>query len=454
MNDRTNGPLEGRSLLLVLAPLFWTQLPPLGLAYLEEYLRSRGEHPDIYDMNIDLFRALEAPLKQKWKYAHERAITETFFSDLQKSAPLVLEKALSTLTRREYAVFGFSVFRSNLKFSLECARRVKSLFPESRVVFGGPEISTRRTDRAFFEKLETSGLVDALIIGEGEETLADYVQNPRAFPFCIEGKESLSLDALPFPRFEGLCLSRYERTRALPILASRGCVKKCAFCSERELFHSYRARSARHIIEELEWHIAKKRTLWFTFHDSLINGDLKILRALCEEIIARSLSIRWEAQLAIRPDMGEDLICLMKEAGCFNFFIGLESGSARVLERLKKGYTPDEAEDFFKKCSRASMHFEVSLIVAAWDESDDEFQETLTFLKRNKDIIPKIAQINPCMILPGSEYGRTYFFDETSLPRVLYPDKGRERVKECIAFFKENNFTYTAHFINNLAYEE
>jgi len=437
-----------RPCLLVLCPLFWTKLPPLGLAYLENYLIANGVAVDVLDLNIRLYNTVSASLKKKWQRAHDKAFCESLFDQLETDHFERVSKVVDDICSLSYGVIGFSVFRSNYDFSYRLAEKIKEKSPAARIVFGGPEIMSRRGDAAWMNDLRMSGVVDAVVIGEGENALLDLVRDAKAQPFQIVGAQRSSLDDLGFPRYDGFELGSYERRRALPLFTSRGCVRRCAFCAERLLFDLFRSRSAEHIVEEIEWQKEQHNVVWFTFHDSLVNGDLAVLKRMCELIIERGLDIKWEAQVAIRKDMDCESIRLMKEAGCFNFFIGLESGSDAVLARLNKGYTTDEAHDFFVRCDQARMHFEISLIVASPDESDEEFQETLSFLRINKELIPKIAQINPFMALPGTPYDRG-----TSQPMIPDPERGSMRVRQSITFLEENNFTYTPHFINNLAYE-
>jgi len=140
--------------------------------------------------------------------------------------------------------------------------------------------------------------------------------------------------------------------------------------------------------------------------------------------------------------MSRELVSKMKRAGCFNLFIGLESASAAVLKRMNKGFTLTEARSFFQLLSAEGLHFEISLITNYPGETENEFQETLQFIRDNKSSIPKIAQVNPWVPYVGTTAAqRTHMVDFAQGIRKL------ERMR---AFFEHENIPYTKSYIGNL----
>lgn len=323
---------------------------------------------------------------------------------------LNVEKKDIILLSKEYNAIGFSIFKSNESNSLKLAHAVKKVNSKIKIFFGGPQC---------FSWQHTMTPKKALI--------ADIVFTGDIFSF-----KDLDLS----PDFSGFNLEKYERKRALPILSSRGCFNECAFCSERLLTPDYCVRKPENTLNEIRYNKNQFNTKWFTFHDSLINGRLDRLERLCDLISGEN--IVWDAQAIIRKDMTKKLLIKMKQSGCFNLFIGLESGSERTLKLMKKNFTIDEAEHFFKMCNDIGLHFEISLIAGFPGEREEDFKETLNFIKRNKNSIPKIAQINPFIKYPGT--------DVKSVPI----QKGLERVKRLINTAENAGIKYTGAFINNL----
>lgn len=431
------------SILLVLCPPFWTKLPPLGLAYIDSYLRRKGHTVYVYDANIETYHTAPDKTKIQWHDVAAQSFQDSFYDEkcLQRVSNIVSEKKITIL--------GFSVFRSNREFSIKCATAVKKAFPHVRIIFGGPEVKRYALEKDTIPHTSKVYYADHFIVGEGEVSMNEVCVDIASNIFFHTAKEERNLEALGYPDFSQFDLSKYERKRALPIIASRGCIRKCSFCSERLLTSMYRMRSAEHIIEEIKTHCKKYSTLWFTFHDSLINGDLKKLEDLCDGILAEKIHIKWDTQCAIRGDMSERLFKKMKDSGCFNIFIGLESGSNKVLKSVQKGFDSEEASTFLKKIYNVGIHAEVSLITGLPNEGEEDFEETLVFLRKNKRYIPKIAQVNPFIPRAGTEAAC-----DGRVSMDTYREKAKQRTQRLCAFLQENEFTFTKAFINNLVYED
>ena len=165
------------------------------------------------------------------------------------------------------------------------------------------------------------------------------------------------------------------------------------------------------------------------------------LKNFAHLLINKNISIQWEAQIAIRPEMKRQLFKLMKKAGCYNLFIGLESGSDKILSAMHKGYSQSIALNFFNELASTSLHYEVSLITGFPSESDDDFNETLEFLKNNKHAIPKIAQINPFVNYSPASIKTT---------QAHQNNIGAQRVQQLLTLLEKENIKYTRSFINNL----
>lgn len=437
---------KDKNICLILCPPIWPNLPPLGLAYLTSSLEKYGYSVTILDLNISLYNQVSPELKTKWTIS-DQSLEKYLLSFFKNN---LLNDVLYQLSSWKVAAIGFSLFKKNLTFSLELAKIIKSQFPQLDIIFGGPECTQLKYQKGKRWSDEIDYL-NAIIIGDGEISLLKYLENKKrknnqAHSFFYE-EEIVSLDDLPFPSFDGFPLMDYPRKKALPILTSKGCTNRCSFCSERLLYHGYRFRNPAKVVEEIEYQMEKYQTKWFTFYDSLINSRLKELNCLCDLLMKKKLRIKWDAQAIIRADMPEELLDKMKEAGCFNLFIGLESGSDNILRRMNKSFTTREASVFFRKCFHKGVHFEISLIVGFPGENEREFEETIHFIKSNKDFIPKIAQVNPYIPYQGTSI---YNEIETGKKQEISYSIKRQRVKKLRDLFNQEVIIYTQSYINNL----
>ena len=246
-----------------------------------------------------------------------------------------------------------------------------------------------------------NSFIDYFIIGEGEYALPRII-NREIKEKVIHASQIKGLNNLSFPKYKLFDLSSYERKNGLSVLLSRGCINKCNFCFERILYKTYRSRAPEHVIEEIKYHTAHNKIHWFTFYDSLFNGNLKYLEKLLKLIIKNKLEIIWDAQIGIRHDMDDGLLKLIKKSGCVNLFIGLESGSKYILKQMNKNFTLPQASRFLKRLSGNNINFETSLILNYPFESKEHVEETTRFLLKNRRYIKKIAQVNPYIYYPGT----------------------------------------------------
>ncbi|MBU1913029.1 MAG: B12-binding domain-containing radical SAM protein [Candidatus Omnitrophica bacterium] len=423
-----------KKILLVMPPPFWPKMPPIGIGYLEAFLADNNINCGILDLNNIFYNLASDELKKSWLVSCNTFLEENIFSLMQKNHPEEFKSLMAKMLR--YEIIGFSCFKSNMHTTMKLAKLLKSRNKNIRIIFGGPEMT-----REYFKKsCKIKGAADFTVVGEGEKPLLDLVQPvpPTQRDRCYLFNEMDNLDQPAFPTYKGLDMDTYPRKNSVSILFSRGCVRKCRFCSERLLYKKFRVRPVKSVIEEIRYHKSKNKTGFFVFHDSLINGDLKKLEELCDEIIKNFGSINWEAQIAVRNDMSLELLEKMKKSGCYNLFVGLESGSARTLKNMNKGFTPLDAVRFFKKLNTRGLFFGVSIIIGYPGETETEFRESLDFIIKNKPLIPKIEQVNPFTYYDGISAGKKA---DKNAPK---------RLDIFIKEIKSHGFKYTNAFIGNL----
>jgi radical SAM superfamily enzyme YgiQ (UPF0313 family) len=168
----------------------------------------------------------------------------------------------------------------------------------------------------------------------GGETLSGYVKS----------EEVSDLDALPFPRWDLVGMSR-RRARgdaftrplgAFSLLASRSCPEFCTYCPHR-ILSSYRSRSVKNLAEELEQLSENYPQPFVVFRDPLFSQDRDRVLALCEEIRSRELEVRWECETRL-DRLDDELLVTMRAAGLRAVTFGVESVSPETL--LKVGRRP------------------------------------------------------------------------------------------------------------------
>lgn len=428
-----------KSLSLIIAPVIWPKLPLLGSAYVLESLLSKGYKVSLYDINIDIYNKVKMnkKIKERWTQDYHH-FTFNFFRDIFQLYKSYFDNLLKKFKKRNPSIIAFTVYKTNFLFSLELGKWLKQNLLETKLIFAGPHISYLcYYNHQYFNNLNW---IDHFIIGEGEEITHTLISKKNREK-VIHTSQIQDLNMLPFPRYKQFNLSSYERINSLPILFSRGCINKCHFCFEHKQFQTYKTRNPLLVIEEMKYHIKENKIHWFTFYDSLFNGNLKLLYQLLELIQKNNINIIWDAQISIRNDMDNDIFKLMKKTGCINLFVGLESGSESINLLMNKGFHMDQASSFFKKLKEHQLNFETSFIINYPGETEKDFQETINYIKQQKNIIKKIAQVNPYIYYPGTDVDYTQGYNFL---------KGLYKINTLLEVFKKEKIKYTNAYINNL----
>lgn len=336
-------------------------VPPLSLSYLAAALQSE----DIEVHILDLLVTKNSPGKL-------RAILEEY-------QPRFVGATCVTL--------NYSIAARNLKVC-------KAFDPGIVTVLGGPHASF-----ALQETLLHAPWIDFLVIGEGERTLVDLVraferETPfREVPgiaFLEDGKvvkteprpHFESPDKYPLPARHLLPLSRYRALEApCTLITSRGCPSRCIFCSGPRLFgHRVRFRDPNLVVEEME-HINKE--LGFekiNVVDDTFTFNHRHARKICLEVIRRGLKVKWNVFARV-DTVNEDLLNIMKEAGCDWLFFGVESSSPEILKTIRKGITPDQVRRGVELTTRAGINVLNSFILGLPGETPHTAQQSLKFAR-------------------------------------------------------------------------
>jgi len=413
-----------RSVYIIHCPPSWLKTPPLSLVYIENYLRGKGFAVKVRDVNAELFKASGLP-QSNW-LALNRAFEENLFTQaIERIFPL--PDLCNDIKNYEY--IGFSLLKRNSAFSFALSQKLREKFPEKKIIFGGPHT-------LFLNRQNKTDAKSFWVIGEGEKAIFNILEGAKEKIRLFE--EIDDLDRLPFLDFS--CLNTEYYSKTIPLLSSRGCKFGCNFCSERQLYKKIRQHSPAYVCDLIKFLIEKHKINTFVFSDSLINYSNAWLEEFCTLVLKNKLVVKWEAQMRVDGNFDQNLGRLMKNSGCYNLFIGLESASPITLRNMNKGFNPDTALEFLKKLKHAGLHFEISLIFGYPGETEADFNSTLNFVLKNKSIIPKIAQANP-------------FIDYASESDDDFPShQAIARIEKFVRTLDAEKIKYTKSFINNLVY--
>lgn len=392
---------------LILCPAWSREMPHLALALLSACLRKDGHQVFNFDLNNDFYHNCIGEYKGKWKKAEDEFWTD--YSSVSKFISAneeIIDRAVKQILASNAQMIGFSVYYPTELMSLELARRIKELDQNRIIVLGGAECLREFKGEIFIRKEE----VDAVVVGEGELTLSELtkmVDEDKKIDFC-EGMlfkkdrevidcgnraPIMDLDNLPFSDFTDFPLSRYEYPHTLPLLSSRGCIQRCAFCTVGIFWKRYRCMSGKRIFREVEQQLKLFKSVDdFHFYDPLLNGNIEELSRFCDLIIENTEmgnlpSIKWRGEAIIRPEMAAEILRKMREAGCYDLAYGIESGSQRVLDKMRKHFKISDAQRIIRQTHEAGIKVTLNFMFGFPTETNEDFEKTLDFISRNSSYI-------------------------------------------------------------------
>lgn len=375
---------------LVLAPHWAPEFPPFNLARLSSVAKIAGYETHLTDVNIVAYNQYLTDWKPNNKIpfplwdssANWHWVGENYWKDIHHIIEPVLENAVQEILQRQPDVVGFTVYYISEEATRYMCKRLKAENPNIKIIVGGSNIMTPHFQ-------PDSNLYDYAVKGEGEAVLLEILEE-------IENgveyntvqvlnqpiNQRININDMPMPDYTSLDFSLYRVPNGVNTEFSRGCTAKCTFCEETH-FWKYRQRQAVDLISEIEWLYYNKGTDVIWFIDSLVNGDVKELRAFCKAVITKDLKIHWTGYARADGRMDLEYFQDLADSGCLMLNYGCESGSQKVLDSMHKGVTVEEMEQNFQHGKKVGVWASTNWIVGFPTETHNEFSHTMQFIWRN-----------------------------------------------------------------------
>jgi anaerobic magnesium-protoporphyrin IX monomethyl ester cyclase len=254
------------------------------------------------------------------------------------------------------------------------------------------------------ELLRDNPWVDAVIRGEAELTVRELALSlargeslstvqgltyREGDKVCVNSPRPLTkdLDSLPFParhivHQEGYRAAIYSGERPTAMVSSRGCPYHCVYCLWPDTLygHKFRARSAPNVVDEIEQVVRDYGVDEIYFDDDCLTLSKKRVLEMCRLILERGLDVKWIVQARV-DTVDREMLAAMKEAGCHYILFGVESGSPKMLEIMKKRITLDRARRAFKDCRDLGIKTQAFFLFGVPGENEETIEETIEFAK-------------------------------------------------------------------------
>jgi radical SAM superfamily enzyme YgiQ (UPF0313 family) len=312
-------------------------------------------------------------------------------------------------------IIGITAMTPLIKKSSEIAEKIKSRIKTVAVV-GGNHVTALPE-----ETLEEFPVFDIGVIGEGEETMKEICdkKDPKdilGIVYRYKGKITVNerrppiedLDKLPFPARNLIDMKKYrgastpglsrEFLNITELYVNRGCNWGfCTFCASMVTHCKFRMRSIGNVIEEMNECIKKYGINHFTIDDDTLTTSKERTLEFCEKV--KPLKVTWDCDSRVTVD--KEMLKAMKDSGCKKIAFGVESGSQRILQLVKKGITIQQIKDCFKACHDVGMETSAFFMIGAHpDETYEDLEQTKKLIK---EIKPDFITASIAVPYPGTE---------------------------------------------------
>lgn len=339
--------------------------PPLGLLYISAFLNQEQITNSVFDSTF--------------------ADKASLFAQIEAEKPDVL------------AIYTNLMTKLNV---LKIAKTCKQLSPETTVIMGGPDVTYN------VENYLKNG-ADYIVIGEGENTMFELVKHleeyPKSKPTEISGLAFLNdaggviktadrtkvrdINELPVPNRDAIPIHKYLEAwksrhgqSALNVSTQRGCPYTCKWCSTAVYGQSYRRRSPEKVVAELKEIKTKYNpdTIWFV--DDVFTVSHKWLREFCTELEKQQVKIPFEC-ISRADRMNQEVIDLLKKAGCFRIWIGAESGSQKIIDAMDRRVSVDQVREMIIEARKQGIETGTFIMLGYPGETKEDIEETINHLK-------------------------------------------------------------------------
>ncbi len=312
-------------------------------------------------------------------------------------------------------IIGFSVLNANRHCAIDAAVAVKKVNPNISIIFGGA--APTFMPQYFFKVCPA---LDYVVKGEGEETFLELVSllSKKLDISSIKDLKGLifrennsivensvrplisNLNSLAHP-------AKYFNFQHIAL--SRGCPGRCTFCGSPAFWGKGRVRfhSAKWFVDEMEY-LVNRGVLHFFISDDTFTMKRELIIEVCEEIILRfikrDIKITWVA--ISRVDfVDENMLFLMRQAGCIQISFGVESGSEKIRKVLGKPFRNNTIVKAFKLTVSFGILPRAYFIYGSPGETYESINASIELIKQ----IEPLSMVSYMLVIfPGTALYRNY----------------------------------------------
>ena len=372
--------------------------PPLGILYICSHLREKGFAAEVFDSTF--------------------ASRQELFEVLEKGPPSVL------------GVYANLMTRPNVIDILAVAKSCGW-----KVIVGGPEPG------AYPGEYLDAG-ADVVVNGEGELALEELLpilrlnstdrlsqidgivfRGPEGKLFHTKPRAQIrELDRQPWPARDAIDLERYisiwrkhHGMGSVSLITARGCPYHCRWCSHEVFGRTHRRREPAAVATELAWLVDRYRPEMAWIADDVFTIHHGWLRRYAAELQKRRLRVPFEC-ISRADRLNHEIADVLADLGCFRVWIGSESGSQKILDRMERGVTVEQVQSAVAACKARGIQTGMFLM---WGYEGEEFADIEATIQHVKTTSPDVFFTTVAYPIKGTPY-----FSEVA-ERVVSPQSWR-----------------------------
>ena len=277
---------------------------------------------------------------------------------------LSIEQLVDHIIKYKADILGISAVTMNYNNAVQLAENVKIRNNNIPIIVGGPHfysnIDTIMRDNEFFDfacvgegDYVIDKLIDANYASEKLSEIEGLVYRKDSIIFKNPMGICTNIDELPLPAYQIYpkplkwykpALYTYKRLPNMMMVTSRGCPSKCIYCQGSIYNKRVRMHSPEYVINHIKFVVSNYGIRDIFFIDDIFTLNRKRLYEICDLMLKENLKITWTCFIKANSSVDEEMLKLMKKAGCWMIQPGIESGSPDVLKILKKGSSFTQVE--------------------------------------------------------------------------------------------------------------
>ena len=315
---------------------------------------------------------------------------------LGPGAPVDTNRQAHDILAFDPQIVGFSATTSSFPDAADLAQKIKDSRPDTVTVCGGVHVSALREIL-----LAAYPAFAYLAAGEGELTLgelaagvdpaeiAGLIRRENGIAVANEPRKHIAtLDDLPFPAYEKLRgfprdyhlpLFSYKQTPGATMITSRGCMYSCSYCDRSVFQKGFRYNSEAYIYDHMKYLRDKFGARHVNIYDDLFTANRRRIVELCEKLAGQPLGMNFNCAVRVGYT-DDDLLGMLKEAGCLMVSLGIESADPDMLARHKSGVSLDDVRETVSRIQSAGLRAKGLFMMGLPGETEASIRRTSDFI--------------------------------------------------------------------------